>query len=153
MPEPGTHPRFTILPAEWKDLNALRKLERICFPLDRWPMLDLIAVLSFPGIARYKAVVDGKLVGFAAGDVRQRDNTGWISTIAVHPAYRRMGIATALLETCEASLDAPAIRLTVRKSNEAAIHLYRQRGYYQVGVWPDYYQDHEDGIIFEKPLE
>jgi ribosomal protein S18 acetylase RimI-like enzyme len=149
----STSTKYDIQTAEWKDLNPLRRLERICFPRDRWPLLDLIAVLSFPGIIRYKAVSGGKLIGFIAGEVRRRDNVAWISTVAVHPGYRRQGIASDLLDLCESQLEAPVIRLTVRSTNEGAIHLYEGRGYYRVGIMPGYYQDGEDGIVYEKPIE
>lgn len=148
-----TNTRYKIQTAAWKDLNPLRRLEHICFPRDRWPLLDLIAVLSFPGIVRYKAVSDGELIGFIAAEVRRRDNVAWISTIAVHPGYRRQGIASEMLDLCETQLDAPVVRLTVRATNESAIRLYEGRGYYRVGIMPRYYQDDEDGIVYEKPLE
>lgn len=144
--------QYQIRPAEWKDLSALRKLERVCFPRDRWPILDLIAVLSFPGIVRYKAVSNERLIGFIAGETRSRENVAWISTIAVHPDFRRQGIATALLDICESELKTPSVRLTVRKTNIEAIQLYDQRGYQMVGIMREYYGDNEDGIIYEKRL-
>jgi ribosomal-protein-alanine N-acetyltransferase len=45
-----------IAQATLRDLNALRKIERVCFPKDAWPLLDLISVLSFPGVVHLKAV-------------------------------------------------------------------------------------------------
>lgn len=141
-----------IEPATWRDLNPLRRLEQVCFPLDSWPLLDLIGVLTFPGVIRFKAITDSLMVGFIAGDIRDGKNLGWITTLAVLPEYQGRGIGTALLEACEKLIDASVIRLNVRISNHAAIHLYRRSGYEQVSIWPGYYHDGEDAFILEKKV-
>ena len=133
-----------------KDLSALRQLEEISFPLDRWPLLDLIGVLTLPGIIRKKAVQEGRLVGFIAGDVRKREGLGWITTIAIFPEFRGLGIGKRLLSACEEEMEISRILLSVRKSNQAAINLYLNCGYYQKEIWEKYYIGGEDGIVFEK---
>ena len=77
-----------IVTASILDLNALRKLENESFGKDAWPLFDLIAVLTFSEVIRLKAVEDGQMVGFVAGDPRPRDGWGWIATIAVDPRYQ-----------------------------------------------------------------
>ncbi len=141
-----------IQPASWRDLNALRHLERECFPKDAWPLIDLVGVLSLPNIVRLKAVDDGMMVGFIAADLRPMQDLAWIATVGVLPQYRRRGIATALLRACEACLKVSTVRLNVRVSNKEAIQLYLGLGYEQVGVWPTYYQDGENALVFEKRL-
>jgi ribosomal-protein-alanine N-acetyltransferase len=141
---------ITIEPATWRDLNSLRKLEQICFPKDVWPLLDLIGILSFPNVVRLKAVTDGEMIGFVAADIRRKERLAWIATIAVLPEYRGRGIGGALLRACERQLDTPHIRLCVRASNEPAINLYRRFGYRRYDLWPRYYSDGEDAIVFEK---
>jgi ribosomal protein S18 acetylase RimI-like enzyme len=141
---------FTLQPANLRDLGALRILEKECFDKDAWPLIDLIGVLSFPGIIRIKAVVNNAMVGFAAGEVHQDDRMGWITTIGVSPAYRQQGIASDLLKAIELKLRMDRIRLSVRKSNTPAIQMYKKYGYVQVGQWPGYYEDREDALIFER---
>lgn len=141
---------FQIVRANWHDLNDLRKLEDICFGDDSWPVWDLIAVLTLPKIVRLKAQVEGKMAGFIAGDPHPRENIGWIATLGVLPAYRRMGIAEALLAQCEEELALPRIRLSVRKSNEPALALYRKAGYQMVDIWRRYYYSGEDAFVLEK---
>jgi ribosomal protein S18 acetylase RimI-like enzyme len=138
--------------ASWRDLNALRHIEQVCFPLDSWPLLDLIGVLTFPGVIRLKAVVDNAMVGFIAGDLRDGKNLGWITTLAVLPEYQGRGIGGSLLENAEKLIDTPIIRLNVRVSNHSAIHLYRRFGYEQASIWPAYYHDGEDAFILEKKV-
>ena len=142
-----------IVAASVLDLNALNKLERACFEKDAWPMLDLVAVLTFPDIVRLKAVEDGHMVGFVAGDMHNPDGLGWIATIGIDPHYRRRGYARELLRACESKLRSPRIRLSVRASNDGAIRLYEQEGYDRVDVWQGYYNDGEAAIVMEKHRE
>ena len=139
-----------ILPASILDLNALRRLEHDCFGKDAWPFLDLVGVLMFPDVVRLKAVEDGQMVGFVAGDPRLREGWAWIATIGVAPRYQRRGIGRALLRTCESRLGVPRLRLTVRPSNSAAIAMYEKEGYRTVDVWKSYYDNGEDGVVMEK---
>ena len=143
---------FEIQTASWRDLNALRQLEQVCFEKDAWPLLDLVAVLTFAGIIRLKAAVDGKMVGFIAGDPERSEGIGWITTVGVLPNYRRQGIARSLLAKCEECLSLPRLRLSVRSNNTAAIQLYQSQGYHKIAVWSHYYIDHEDALVFEKVL-
>jgi ribosomal protein S18 acetylase RimI-like enzyme len=144
----GSSYLMNIVPASLLDLADLRSLEAICFPQDAWPILDLIAVLTLPGVIRLKAVQDGKMVGFIAGDVRHE--IGWIATVAVLPAYRQHGIGARLLELCEESMNTARFRLCVRLDNENAMRLYRRHGYSNFETWFNYYNDGSSALVMEK---
>ena len=77
---------------------------------------------------------------------------GFITNVVVHPAYRRQGIATALLaelETYGKAHDLTRITLEVRASNQKAIALYEQMGYEKEGVRPGFYDSpKEDALIY-----
>lgn len=139
-----------IITATLRDLSGLRRLEQACFPKDAWPLLDLMAVLTWPDVVRLKAVDDEQMVGFIAGDPRPGQHVDWIATIGVLPEYRGRGIGRALLRTCEAQLKQPRIRLCVRVSNNAAIQLYREEGYLSLETWKEYYNDKESALVMEK---
>jgi len=139
-----------IGPATWRDLTALQRLEKACFKEDAWPIWDILGVLSFPDVIRLKATVEGQMVGFIAGDMRRSRRLVWIVTFAVLPAYQRQGIGSALLTAYEAQFDIPTFRLSVRRSNTAALELYKKFGYQKVGVWPNYYIGKEDALVLEK---
>jgi len=141
-----------ILPASILDLTSLLRLERVCFEKDAWSLFDLIAVLSWPQVIRFKAMDDGKMIGFVAGDTRPSHGAAWISTIAVDPSYQRRGIGRALLLACESQIKSPNMKLTVRVSNQGAISLYEREGYRTVDIWRNYYSDGEDGLVMEKIL-
>jgi len=139
-----------IIPATWRDLKELRHLEQVCFQQDAWPLLDVIGVLSFPGIIRLKAVNDEKMVGFVAGEIRKPKELAWIATFGVLPAFRGLGVGSTLLEACEKALDVDRVRLSVRVGNNTAIRLYKSFGYQQVGTWPKYYRGEIDAVVLEK---
>lgn len=141
-----------IQPATLLDLTTLRKLEHACFEKDAWPLLDLIAVLSWPDVIRLKAVEDGEMVGFIAGDPRPSQGAVWIATVGVDPHYQRRGIGRALLRACEEQTKLPRMKLSVRLSNQPAVALYEQEGYRTVDLWKNYYNDGEDGLVMEKRL-
>jgi len=141
-----------IQTANLLDLSALRKLEHICFEKDAWPILDLIAVLTWPEVIRLKAVENGEMIGFAACDTRPSQSAAWIATIAVDPRWQRRGIGRMLLQSCEERVNQPRMKLSVRISNQGAISLYEKEGYHTVDVWGRYYSDAEDALVMEKIL-
>ena len=59
--------------------------------------------------------------------------TGYIQELLVHPAYRRRGVAMHLLDAAERYFLADAgfaeVALVTSPDNEAALRLYRSRGY------------------------
>ena len=143
---------YVLLPSGLNDLSQLRTIEKVCFPLDAWPLLELITVLILPGLVRIKAEADGKMVGFVGGDAHIGQGVGWITTLGVLPEYRRFGIASALLDECEKKMSMPVVKLSVRKSNLGAQRLYFQQGYEQIEVWNKYYEGGEDALVLAKRL-
>ena len=124
-----------IEPACWKDLNQLRRVEKLCFPKDSWPLFDLIGILTFPNVLRLKAVADDKMVGFVGIDIRNSQSQAWIATICVEPDYQRV------------------IKLSVRVTNTSAINLYRKFGYREIETWLAYYRDGENALVMEKRID
>ena len=133
-----------------RDLGALRRLEKACFEKDAWPVLELIAVLTWPDVIRIKAVDDDVMIGFVAGEPRSSKREFWIATLAVDPHYQRRGIGRRLLRACEEQAKVHQLKLTVRISNQAAISLYEKEGYRMLDIWKGYYVDGEDGLVMGK---
>jgi ribosomal-protein-alanine N-acetyltransferase len=72
-----------------------------------------------------------------------------ILNVATRPDRRRRGIARALLDGAIAYGRDAGVRhvlLEVRRSNRAAIGLYRSVGFFAMGVRARYYPDDEDAI-------
>lgn len=78
----------------------------------------------------YVAVCEDRVVGtIIAGFDGVR---GWIHKLAVHPDFRRQGLASKLMWQAERGLKAigcPKVNLQVRTSNSAVIAFYRALGY------------------------
>lgn len=141
-----------ILPATWRDTLDVAALERACFQDDAWPLPDVFLALIDWRSIRVKAMVGDRLAGFLAASPDRRHGQAWITTLGVHPDFQHRGIGARLLETCEVQVNLPRLRLTVRQSNAPARSLYGKLGYRDVGIWRQYYQGGEDGIVMEKRL-
>ena len=80
-----------------------------------------------------------------------------IHNVAVHPKYRRQGVARAMLTDIIESAAKRGFRrmtLEVRKSNDPAQTLYRSLGFEICGLRKGYYSDNgEDAWIMERKLE
>jgi [ribosomal protein S18]-alanine N-acetyltransferase len=80
-----------------------------------------------------------------------------ILNVAVGPEHRRRGIARTLMNEAEKrahEANAALMTLEVRRSNVAALDLYREFDYRAVGVRPNYYVDEgEDAIVMVKELK
>lgn len=73
-----------------------------------------------------------------------------VGTLAIHPDYRRQGIATKML--AHALLDARQAGaakafLEVRRGNLAAQRLYQRFGFLVVGMRPRYYRDNQEDAL------
>jgi ribosomal protein S18 acetylase RimI-like enzyme len=75
----------------------------------------------------------GLLLATAQVDAEAEEVAGYIHELLVHPAFRRRGVAMELLDAAERYfLDECAFRtvlVTTSFDNDAAIRLYRSRGY------------------------
>jgi ribosomal protein S18 acetylase RimI-like enzyme len=141
---------FVIVPSTFRDIRAVRALEKVCFKRDAWGYTELLFLFAAFGAVRLKAVDGERLIGFVSGEPRPAEGCAWISTIGVHPDYRRRGLGARLLTECEAQLEEPRLKLTVRAGNEPALALYDRFGYQEIERWPGYYTDGETGIVMEK---
>ena len=79
-----------------------------------------------------------------------------VLNVAVDPALRRRGVATALLsETLARAKEkgAALATLEVRRGNVPALGLYESLGFRRVGLRPRYYADNgEDAVVMVLPL-
>ena len=95
------------------------------------------------------ALLDEAVVGYICAE--SVADEGHILNLGVHPAYRRRGIAAALVEDIVGELKARGCRflyLEVRASNSAARRLYTGFGFTVTGMRKNYYlAPNEDALI------
>ncbi|MCW8835879.1 MAG: GNAT family N-acetyltransferase/peptidase C39 family protein [Rhodospirillales bacterium] len=144
-----------IQPADVSDLDALIELENRCFEIDRLSRRAFRHLLTSPTASTATAWLDGKLVGYALVIFRRNTSLARLYSIAVLKEHRKAGIGARLLNWAEdeaTDQGASVLRLEVSPTNKGAITLYRDRGYTQFAVYPDYYEDHSDAYRMEKSL-
>lgn len=130
------------------------QLEKICFA-DPWSEMSIAHELE--SIWSYWLVaVDGNTVAGYIGSQSSIDESD-IMNVAVHPDYRRQGIAESLINKLVCDLKtrgSHALMLEVRASNAPAIALYEKLGFSQVGCRKNYYRNpKEDALILRKEWE
>jgi ribosomal-protein-alanine N-acetyltransferase len=139
------HGRIAIRPLGYSDLPQVIAIERRAFSTP-WSLAMFVLELSKPaGVCL--AAVDNGLTGYLI--CSRYDQVWHLMNLAVDPAARRRGIASALLEDMveRAGPDEP-YTLEVRTSNSAAIALYERFGFRSAGTRRRYYQDTgEDALI------
>ena len=96
-----------------------------------------------------KVCRDRRMIGYLIVDVAPQLRQTWINVVAVHPEFRRQGVARQLMLAAEATCLSPSIHLLVREDNTGAITLYRSLGYREVGTNPEYYRG-RNGIEMAK---
>lgn len=138
-----------IVPMTAAHVPALAELEQLCFP-HPWSEAALLEELHNPQAAFLTAEEDGAPVGYVGLYVAADE--AFIADLAVHPSYRRRGIATALLcaaTQTAAKKGASRLMLEVRASNKEAQALYIRAGFVKDGVRPRFYTDPtEDAVLF-----
>lgn len=142
--------RIDIVEATIKNVAEIVKIENVCFSVP-WSVESLRESLENPCSHFYLALVDGKTAGYLGLQVFSGE--GYVTNIAVLPAYRRQGIARALMEAALQN-EMDFLTLEVRESNAPAIQLYQSLGFETVGRRPRFYREpEEDAVLMTRFLK
>ncbi len=129
-----------IRPMTEGDLNSVLAIERLSFS-SPWTYDNFLYELrDNPFSSCYVYEEEGKILGYAMMWTLFED--GDITNIAVHPEYRKQGIAQKLLDTLfEEAKNAGLeyLHLEVRVSNEKALRLYKKNGFETLRIRKGYY--------------
>lgn len=131
----------------------LSSLDRLCVGTEGWSAdsfeseaaKDNGIVLYISENERIIALICGY---YAVGE-------GDITSVAVHPDFRRRGLALRLISEFEAMLpdDAEDIFLEVRESNSAAVSLYEKCGFKAISIRKNFYDSPvENAIVMKKSI-
>ncbi|MBI3933863.1 MAG: ribosomal protein S18-alanine N-acetyltransferase [Acidobacteria bacterium] len=136
------------------DFSRLCELDRICFPSAMaYDPEEIAAALLQPRAFCVVAEQDDQVVGFILLDYRR--SVGHITTIDLHPDYRRRGLGGHLMEMGEQRLLKRGVRrvvLEVAVGNDPAIAFYQGRGFARQRLLRHYYRDGSDAYLMEKSL-
>ncbi len=135
-------------------IDQIVQLEKLCF-VDPWDEKSVAYELTNPLALWLVAEEKGVVAGYI-GSQTCIDETDMMN-VAVHPDFRRRGIAGNLVSALiEGLKEKGSLRLTleVRESNAAAIALYDSLGFTQVGLRKNYYRHpKENALILRKEWE
>ncbi len=154
---------YTIEPMRWEDVPAVMAIERDSFPLP-WSSYTYRHELTENTHSHYNVVrtrdpgadtrawwqrmlrpAPPTIVGY--GGFWLIADEAHISTIAVAPAWRGLGLGELLLVTMiEQAMQMSAVMVTleVRVTNSVAQNLYRKYGFVVTGTRPRYYRDNDE---------
>lgn len=135
-------------------VSQIAELEKLCFS-DPWSEKSVASELDNK-LSCWLVALEGDTVAGYVGSQTVLDWTDMMN-IAVHPDFRRQGIAEALVNELETALKnrgSRCLTLEVRASNAPAIALYEKLGFSQVGLRKNYYRNpRENALILRKEWE
>lgn len=139
---------------EWtqKDLPVIAVTERACFE-EPWTLEMLRSAFAREDFFGLLAEEDDKVVGYICGTVLFED--GELPRVAVLESNCGRGIGGRLVDGLLArakALGAKRVFLEVRVSNEAALGLYKSRGFEKTRLRKRYYADGEDALEMKAEL-
>ncbi len=138
---------FCFRPACANDVAQLAAIDRQS-PGGGWNEAELAQelALSWSHVDVLEEGEGGGLLGFVVYWVVADEVQ--LLNLAVHPASRRRGVGTMLVQHVQAAAGDGYVSLEVRKSNTAARGLYERRGFRYVGERPGYYRvGNEDALL------
>lgn len=132
-------------------VSQVAELEKLCFS-DPWSENSVSSELNNP-LSLWLVAVDGERVAGYVGSQSVMGESDMMN-IAVHPDYRRRGLADMLvaeLVTALKNAGNTCLTLEVRASNAPAIALYEKTGFSQIGLRKNYYRNpREDALILRR---
>jgi [ribosomal protein S18]-alanine N-acetyltransferase len=136
-----------------EDLSAVAALERDNLGADAWSeaLVRDGLIGDLPTVRYLVAEVDGVVVGHATASVV--DDVAELQRIAVDPAHRRHGVASALLDAVVLAAGeggADALLLEVREDNPGALAFYAARDFVEVDRRRRYYRDGATAVVMRR---
>ena len=135
-------------------VKAVAELEKLCFS-DPWSENSVASELQNKLALWLVAEEESALAGYIGSQTCGEESD--VMNVAVHPDFRRRGIAEALVNRLVEELKAigsQCLTLEVRASNVPAIALYEKMGFAEIGRRKIYYRNpREDALIMRKEWE
>ncbi len=148
-------PEVQTRQAKREDFNDIASLEEICFKEENFNRKQLRYLLFKAKSIVLVAFVEGKLIGSIIVLLRDNISNARIYSLEVHPADRRRGIASLLMDAALEILKKKGykkITLEVGINNEAAQKLYEMKGFAMDKILYNYYKNGDDAFHLVRKL-
>lgn len=136
------------------DVPQVAEIERLCFSRP-WSEKGFLDSLALDYTEFLVAEIEGRIAGYIG--IYYSAYEGEITNVAVHPDMRGKGTGKSLVHAMLEAAEEKKIQniiLEVRKSNDAAIHVYEQSGFESVGIRRGFYDlPKEDALIMNRKLD
>lgn len=139
--------KYQMVPLTENLLPGLCRLEACCFE-HPWTMAMFSGELNNDATV-YRLLLDGEKPIAYMGMWCVADE-GQITNVAVHPDYRRQGLAETLISFFKdyaRKQNLAVMTLEVRAGNTPARNLYKKMGFIEVGLRKGYYDGKEDAVL------
>ncbi|CAG8630070.1 16798_t:CDS:2, partial [Dentiscutata heterogama] len=152
---------MNIRQATADDLLAMQNCNIMNLPENYQMKYYFYHLLSWPQLSFVAEDHKGRIVGYVLAkmeeDREEEPPHGHITSLSVMRTYRRLGIAEKLMTQAQKNMievfNAQYVSLHVRKSNRAALHLYKDTLKFRIHeVEKKYYADGEDAYAMRKDL-
>ncbi|KAL0949363.1 hypothetical protein HGRIS_009432 [Hohenbuehelia grisea] len=154
---------MNIRPARVEDLMGMQACNLQNLPENYTMKYYLYHAMTWPSLSYVAEDESGRIVGYILAKMEEeREGNeplhGHVTSISVLRSYRRLGLAKKLMVQSQESMAtiyrAAYVSLHVRKSNRAALSLYKDTlGFTVKNIEKKYYADGEDAYAMELPLQ
>ena len=145
---------YIIRPMEVSDTEQVEMIEKQIFSIP-WSQKSFEDACQSNDNIYLVCEMNGQIAGYCG--LWTVLGEGNITNMAVSGGFRRLGIAETLMKEMEKrgmSKNVVTYFLEVRKSNEAAVNLYKKMGYVQIGVRKNFYEKPvEDALVMSKTID
>lgn len=142
--------KYKIRAAGSADFEKIYRIESEAFR-SPWSVEGLVSEIASPDSRFFVAEIEGRIAGYVL--IWPVLDELHLLKIATASAYRRRGIATALIEYVSNEFKkASILYLEVREKNTAARNFYKKLGFVENGVRKNYYAD-DNAVLIEKRLK
>lgn len=144
-----------IRAAKKEDFAALLSLEEICFKEETFNKKQLQYLFFKAKSIVLVAELEGKLIGSMIVLLRNNISNARIYSLNVHPAYRRAGVGSLLMDAGLRFLKEKGFRKVTLETgikNIAAQNLYRSKGFIVDKTLADYYKNGGDAFHLVREL-
>jgi len=139
------------------DLDRIQRIEHLSFGKDAYDRNLFAEFFHNCGDLFLVAENGPDICGYMVTCIRGRDADARaeLVSVAIHPRHRRLGAASALMDSTLRRLRLRGVvrlALMVRTTNQKALSFYEKYGFHKIRIVRGYYEHEADGLLMAKNL-